>query len=97
MIYCLSVSQDKLKLSKGGDFVLALTISQVLQSKIKYYSEHFKDLIGGRRKIVRSKFIMYFKISLRMLLDEHEEVHRQVHRICTLAELANAALIFALS
>ena len=26
-----------------------------------------------------------------------EEVHRQVHRICTLAELANAALIFALS
>ena len=54
MIYCLSVNQDKLKLSKGGNFVLAQTVSQVLQSKIKYYSEHFKDLIGGRRKIVRS-------------------------------------------
>ena len=59
MIYCLSVNQDKLKLSKGGNFVLAQTVSQVLQSKIKYYSEHL-DLIGGRRKIVRSKFIMYY-------------------------------------
>ena len=70
MIYCLSVNQNKLKLSKGGNFVLAQTVSQVLQSKIKYYSEHL-DLIGGRRKIVRSILISLRTAVTRMLLDEH--------------------------